>query len=69
MTSLLYYSYSSGLSKEDKLAIDKSVFENRLAVSKLLKKVHGKGKVVVISTALGILKLKSYFYNFNLFLL
>ena len=50
MTSLLYY--SSGLSKEDKLAINKSVFENRLAVSKLLKKVHGKGKVIFISSTL-----------------
>ena len=29
MTGLLYISYSRGLSEEDKLIIDKSVFENR----------------------------------------
>lgn len=55
MTSLLYYSYSSGLSEADKLVIDKSVFENRLALRKFVKKVHGKSKVIVISTTLVIL--------------
>lgn len=59
MTALLYISYSSGLSEADKLAIDKSVFENRLAVRKFVRKIHGKGKVVVVSTALGILILFS----------
>ncbi len=59
MTALLYISYSSGLSEADKLAIDKSVFENRLAVRKFVRKVHGKGKVVVVFTALGIVILFS----------
>lgn len=59
MTALLYISYSSKLSEADKLAIDKSVFENRLAVSKFVKKVSGKSKVIVISTTLSILILFS----------
>jgi hypothetical protein len=29
MTALLYISYSSGLNEDDKLIINKSVFENR----------------------------------------
>lgn len=44
-------SHTSELSEVDKLAINKSVFENRLAVRKFLKKVRVKGKVIVISTA------------------
>ena len=55
MTSLLFISHTSELSEVDKLAIDKSVFENRFAVRKFLKKVRVKGKVIVISTALGIM--------------
>ena len=38
MTALFYYFYSSGLSEADKLAIDISIFENRQAKSKFLKK-------------------------------
>ena len=34
---------------------DKSVFENRVAVRKFIRKSFGKGKVIVISTALGII--------------
>lgn len=54
MTALFYISYSSRLSEADKLAIDKSVLENRLTVKKFVKKVYGKGKVVVVSAALGL---------------
>ena len=55
MTSLRSISHTSELSEVDKLAINKSVFENRLAVRKFLKKVRVKGKVIIISTALGIM--------------
>ena len=54
MTALLYYSYSSGLSEAKKLALDKSVFENRRVVRKFLKKAQGKGKVVSVSIGLGL---------------
>jgi hypothetical protein len=57
MSSLLYVSYSSKLTKEEKLSIDRSVLQNRLAVRKFPKKVCVKGKVVVITTTLGILVL------------
>lgn len=40
MTALLYISYSSGLSEADDLSIDKSVFENRLAVSIFVKEIR-----------------------------
>jgi hypothetical protein len=56
MTALLY---SSKLTKEEKLSIDKSVLENRLAVRNFVKKVYGKSEVIVISTRLGILILFS----------
>ena len=56
MTVLLY---SSKLTKEEKLSIDKSVLENRLAVRNFVKKVYGKSEVIVISTRLGILILFS----------
>lgn len=54
---ILYLSYSSVLSETDKfLQITQFLsFENRLGVRKSLKKVAGKGKVVVVSTALGVL--------------
>lgn len=49
MTALLYISYSSGLSEADKLSIDKSVFENRLAVSRCNVKDKTKRLIIVIS--------------------
>lgn len=39
MTSLLYISYSSKLTEAEKLIIDKKVGENRISVSKFVKKV------------------------------
>ena len=59
MSSLLYYSYSSKLTKAEKLTIDKEVIGNRVAVIEFIKKVYGKGKVIVISTAFGIFILVS----------
>lgn len=59
MTGLLYYSYSSKLTKAEKLTIDKEVNENRVAVINFFKKVYSKRKVIVISTTLGILILVS----------
>jgi hypothetical protein len=59
MTSLLYISYSSKLTKEDKLSIDESVLDNRLAVRNFVKKVYGKSGVIFISSTLGILILFS----------
>jgi len=59
MTALLYYSYSSKLTEAEKLTIDKEVIGNRVAVIEFVKKVYGKGKVIVISTAFGILVLVS----------
>ena len=59
MSALLYYSYSSKLTEAEKLTIDKEVSVNRVAVIKFVKKVFGKGKVIVISTTLGILILVS----------
>lgn len=59
MTSFLFISHTSELSEVDKLVIDKSVFGNRLGVRKFLKKVRVKGKVIVISTAFGIMILFS----------
>jgi hypothetical protein len=55
MTALLFISYSSELSEADKLSIDNSVFENRLAVSKFVKdsscnvKAKTKRLIIVIS--------------------
>ncbi len=63
MTALLYVSYSSKLTKEEKLSIDKSVLENRLAVRNFVKKVYGKSEVSVITTTLGILILFSGIEN------
>ena len=54
MSSLLYISYSSGLSEADKLAIDKLVFENRKAVIKFFEKVPRKGRLFIIATAVGV---------------
>ena len=59
MSALLYYSYLSKLTEAEKLTIDKEVSGNRVAVIKFVKKVYGKGKVIVISTTLGILILVS----------
>jgi hypothetical protein len=59
MSALLYYSYSSKLTEAEKLTIDKEVSGNRVGVIKFVKKVYGKGKVIVISTTLGILMLVS----------
>ena len=58
MTALLYYSISSKLTEAEKLTRDK-VSGNRVAVIKFVKKVYGKGKVIVISTTLGIVILVS----------
>ena len=44
MTALLYISYSRGLSEEDKLIIDKSVFENREAVYLLVRNLPSNSK-------------------------
>jgi hypothetical protein len=65
MTALLYVSYSSKLTKEEKLSIDKSVLENLLAVRNFVKKVYGKSEVTVISTTLGILILFSGIENID----
>lgn len=59
MTALLYISHSSKLTEEEKRDIDTLVLENRVAVSKFVKKVYCKGKLIVISTAFGILILVS----------
>jgi hypothetical protein len=59
MTALLFYSYSSKLTEAEKLTIDKEVIGNRVAVIKFVKKAYVKGKVIVISTTLGILILVS----------
>ena len=63
MSALLYYSYSSGLSEAEKLAIDKSVCDNRQAVWIFLNKVQDKSKVIVFSTTLGIVVLFSGMRN------
>lgn len=52
MSSLLFISYSRGLSKAE---IDKSVFENRKIVIKFVKKVGSKVKVVTLHITLGML--------------
>lgn len=54
MTLHLYISYSSNLTEEEQLDIDRSVLENRRAVIKFAKKVYVNGKTIVISTAFGI---------------
>lgn len=59
MTALLYISHASKLPENEKLDIDTSVLENRVAVLKFVKKVYGKGKVIVISTTCGIFILVS----------
>ena len=43
------------IKRNGKVSIDNSVYDNRLGVRKFLKKITGKGKVVVVSTALGVL--------------
>jgi hypothetical protein len=48
MTAFLYISYRSGLSKAYKLAREKLVFDNPLAVRKFLKKVHGKNYFIAL---------------------
>jgi hypothetical protein len=63
MTSFLYISYSSGFSEQDKFNIDKSVFKNRLAVRKFFKKIRVDRKLIVISTALGMMILFSKMEN------
>lgn len=65
MSALLYYSYSSKLTEVEIIKIDKEVVANRLAVSQFVKKVYGKGKVIVISTALGLFILVSTPKNAN----
>ena len=54
MTALLYYFYSSNLSEEKKLAINKEISGNRVTVIKFIKKLYAKGKVIVISTTVAI---------------
>jgi hypothetical protein len=63
MTALLYVSYSSKLTKEEKLCIGKSVLENHLAVRNFVKNVYVKSEIIVISTTLGILILFSGIEN------
>lgn len=65
MFALLYYSYSSKLTEVEIIEIDKEVVGNHLAVSKVVKKIYGKGKVIVISTALGLFILVSNPKNAN----
>lgn len=59
MSALLYYSYSSKLIEAEKLRIDKEVIRNRVAVLGFVKKVYGRGKVIVVSTAFGVFILVS----------
>ena len=59
MTALLYYSYSSKLTKAEKLAIAEEVSANRTKLIEKTIKVYGKVKVIVISTILVILILVS----------
>lgn len=56
MTYLFYVAITcnSELSELDNLAIDKSVFENRLAIANLFKKIYLKSKVLIISTSVGL---------------
>ena len=65
MTALLYMAYHSELSEAEKREIDKAVFENRRAISKFFKYFYGKGKVIVISTALGAVVFFSEMGNAN----
>ena len=51
MTALLYYSYSSGFSEVEKLAIDKCVFNNREYLLICLKRLPGKSKIILFSRA------------------
>jgi hypothetical protein len=57
MSGLLYISYSSGLSEEDELIIDKLVFENREAVCIFVRNIPSNVKdktkrlIIVISLA------------------
>ena len=57
MTAFLYISYSRGLSEEDRLIIDKSVFENREAVCRFVINIpynvkdKSKRLIIVISLA------------------
>jgi hypothetical protein len=43
------------IKRNGKVSIDNSVYDNRLGVRKFLKKITGKRKVIVVSTALGVL--------------
>lgn len=56
MTALLFISYSSGLTKEDKLIINKSVFKNREAVCVVVRdirrNVNDKAKKLIIVISL-----------------
>ena len=65
MTAFLFYSISSKLTEEEKRDIDRSVLKNRVGVSKFVKKVYGKGKVIVISTTFGIVIFCSGIENSN----
>ena len=57
MTGLLYISYSSGLSDDDKLIIDRQVSRNRekvcMVVKTLASNVKGKTKKVIVVILLG----------------
>lgn len=46
MTAFLYISYSRGLSEEDRLIIDKSVFENREVVRRFVIPSNVKDKTI-----------------------
>jgi hypothetical protein len=43
------------ISELPEVSIDNSVYDNRLGVRKFLKKITGKRKVIIVSTALGVL--------------
>lgn len=59
MTALFYYEYVSKLSEAEKLTIDIKVINNQLAVLAFIKKMSGKGKVIVVSTTLRLFLLVS----------
>lgn len=44
MTALLYISYSSGLSEDDKLILNRQVYKNRERVCILVKTLASNGK-------------------------
>lgn len=57
MTALLYISYSSGLSEDDKLIIDRQVSRNRekvrIVVKTLASNAKDKTKKVIVGILLG----------------